>query len=983
MKKLLHAFCLLVSIQPVFAQESYLRHYSTADGLPGSETYSVFQDHKGYIWIASDMGISRFDGYNFKVFTTADGLTDNTIFRFFEDHKGRLWFYTFSGKLCYYFNDSIYGKDFPINIKVREFLGSGSPTTLSVDEHDTIFLATSKGLLKIIPETDNGKICWNSLQVLNSDFCYLFEGGYFSVEGLPGNRLQFTKYENGQNKATYNLPISFSDFKGSYICPDKKSLLYSETKIAVLDTLGGLEFIKGAGYGISLYRENDSIMWVGLKQGGIDILNINDLSIKAKDFLTTMSVTGILKDREGGFWFSTLESGIFYLPSIKFHYFTKIEGPITLPQSSIHVIGKDRVWISTIKKIFEARGTEIGQVPAALADYRSQQGGKFWDIHSHSNGEIWISTSTDIMVFDSFCKKIINRLTLDAACAESDSRLIIEDHLKNAWSLTHACLTEFEHGSKKLLKTVLLPSRAESACEDNDGNILIGAIDGLYRLKHDSLTYLGTDKAIFRNRFVDVKKFDGKIAGATRGAGLIIISGDSVYQITTANGLRSNMCRSIYIDDQNTIWVSGSGGLNSVRFHEHPVKVDIDIYTVSDGLLSNDNVQVIRCGKLIWLLSNEGITAFDPDDAVRNDIPPPVYITKVGLNNVFRSPDQVRSVNYAANFIEIYFAGLTYKSAGKQLYKFRLEGYDTTWNYTRNNFVQFTKLAPGNYKFKVSCINNSGVESLFPAIFAFTVNAPFYRKWWFWIFFSLLTAAIAIIILVLVLRQIRKREAIKTEINRKIANLELQALRAQMNPHFIFNCINAIQDFILSNDPVSAKHYLSNFSKLIRKTLDYSRKPNILLEDEIALLHLYLDLEKMRFSDKFDYHIEVQKDLIDQNIEIPSMILQPFIENAIRHGGIGNLEHQGEVRIIFSMRQNTLVCIIEDNGIGLNESRKMKEEHHPEQPHALGILKERIKTINEMNNSEIWYTITDKSDVTPGIKGTEVIIQIPIENEAI
>jgi ligand-binding sensor domain-containing protein len=156
MKRALLSIILALGFGLLPAQEGFLRHYSIGDGLPSSETYSAFQDSKGYIWIASDMGVSRFDGYNFKVFTTADGLTDNTVFKFFEDHYGRIWFYTFSGRLSYYFHDSIYGKDFAVNEQIRSFLGSDFIKNIRVDPADTIWLATTRGLLKMAPTFKNG-----------------------------------------------------------------------------------------------------------------------------------------------------------------------------------------------------------------------------------------------------------------------------------------------------------------------------------------------------------------------------------------------------------------------------------------------------------------------------------------------------------------------------------------------------------------------------------------------------------------------------------------------------------------------------------------------------------------------------------------------------------------------------------------------------------------------------------------------------------
>jgi LytS/YehU family sensor histidine kinase len=207
----------------------------------------------------------------------------------------------------------------------------------------------------------------------------------------------------------------------------------------------------------------------------------------------------------------------------------------------------------------------------------------------------------------------------------------------------------------------------------------------------------------------------------------------------------------------------------------------------------------------------------------------------------------------------------------------------------------------------------------------------------------------------------------------------LQALRAQMNPHFIFNCLNAIQDFILMEEPEQAQHYLSSFSKLIRKTLDNSARTNISLTEEIDFLHIYLELERMRFVGRFTWNITVQPELKDREVEIPSMLVQPFVENAIRHGKLGGLERQGELNIEFSIKDEELVCVIDDNGIGINQSIKMKTRLPGEHElHAMEITNNRMRTLGEVHGNRVRYTLIDKTELTPAANGTRAEIFIPL-----
>lgn len=985
MKKLFALIILTHMLSDCVSQESYLRHYSTNEGLPSSETYWAMQDRSGYIWIASDMGVSRFDGYGFRVFTTADGLTDNTVFRFYEDYVGRMWFYTFSGKLCYYYHDTIYGRDFSVNKNIRDFLGTDLVTGINLDQHDTIMMSTTKGLLKIIPEYKNDHTSWNKLELVTGKKSFLLAGGYATVERIKDSTL-LMMYTRDKAPVSYRLPVYFNSFIEPAEYRHEGLLIFYDYGTLLIDTGSRTHIFAGLAPLISSYQQGDGSIWLGEKHGGAHLIVGSDLSKPLKSFLKSFSVTCVMKDRENGYWFTTLEDGLFYLPSSQFTYFEKTAYPqyLKFPSFSenlLKMVGDNKVLGLTSKKIYSVADANVGQASADLSHYfPNQLETTFWNMYIHHSGKVWISSTTGIHIYDSLGGRIIGNIYMPVECHENDSRQIIEDDQHDLWSLNHSSLVKIDQRTEKIRKIVLIASRAEAACPDYQGRIMVGTVNGLYRLSGDSLEYMGDQNQLFKNRVVDLQRYDKKIICATRGAGLIILSEDSTYQITMANGLRSNMCRSVYVDSDHVIWLATNSGLNSIQLSEHPFHYTITSFSTADGLLSNDNDQVLKSGKMIWLLSKKGITAFDPEVAVHNSITPPVYITRVQVNNVSRSPKSVKVLDYATNFIEIDFVGLTYRNAGKQYYKYKLQGYDTSVTLTQNPFVQFTKLPPGDYTFEVSCINNSGIESENPAVLSFQVSAPFYQKWWFSILILLLVIILVIFASFIYIRGIRRRELIKTEINTKIANLELQALRAQMNPHFIFNCLNAIQDFILKNDSESAKYYLSSFSKLIRKTLNNSQKPSILLADEMDFLNLYLGLEKMRFSDRFSYQIIKNQNVDNEFIGIPVMILQPFIENSIRHGKIGSLPRPGELTITFSTDGVTLVCRIVDNGIGVNQSVKGKDAASLSEPHALDIIRSRIRTINEINKSAIRFVITDRSDINPDEQGTEVTIYIPIQN---
>ncbi|MDB5283112.1 MAG: ypdA 5, partial [Bacteroidota bacterium] len=845
MKNIILFLLLLFFENACLSQESYLRHYAVNQGLPSNETYSAFQDSKGYIWIASDMGVSKFDGYNFKVYTSHDGLTDNTVFRFYEDSKARIWFYTFSGRMCYYFNDSIYTAGPGLNEKLRAFIGSGYITGISAGENDTMIITTSNGMLNLLPEFKGNKVQWNNFEITTTKETFKINGGYVTAEPVDGAKTLLTEHLTGKSEIKHLLPFRFDDFKSVTKLANGVLIVSGESFSAQITGNETLSRIRETRM-VCWYESTDSTIWLGSLKQGIGLFNESNLLSPNKKFLLDYSVTSVLKDRENGYWFTTLEDGIFYLPSIQFNYFSLPNETLQYPKNSIHKASSGKIWWFGSKKLFEMDPDQIREVPLLWSQKNwDSLGTTLWNSYIDTSGEIWLGTSLGIGVFNNDLSRLKKNITIHGL----DSRLIICDSKRNIWSLCHRCISEIDNGSKHVLRSVPLPSRAETACEDFNGNVLIGTLNGIYTLTPDTLIWAGAKSEIFKTRFVDIKRFNALMIGATRGGGLVIWNKDTLIQITTADGLLSNLCRSIFVENDGTIWVAGNKGLNAIRFEKKSNKMVINSFTVDDGLLSNDNFQVLKNDSLLWLLSNKGVSVFDPDKVLQNDSPPPVYIANITTDKKAIALKDRATLDYSTNFIQIGFTGLTYKNAGKQRYEYRLNGYDTATYCTQNTYVQFTKLPPGNYSFVVTCINNSGVKSDHPAIFSFTISRPFYQKTWFICLLFLLAICCLLVLTLFNIKRIRRRENRKTQLNRKIAGLEMESLRAQMNPHFIFNCLNAIQDFILSNDATSAKHYLSSFSKLIRKTLNNSRRSAINLQEEIDFLTLYLSLERMRFSE--------------------------------------------------------------------------------------------------------------------------------------
>ena len=226
--------------------------------------------------------------------------------------------------------------------------------------------------------------------------------------------------------------------------------------------------------------------------------------------------------------------------------------------------------------------------------------------------------------------------------------------------------------------------------------------------------------------------------------------------------------------------------------------------------------------------------------------------------------------------------------------------------------------------------------------------------------------------------QIRRKEAMKADFDRKLANVELNALRAQMNPHFIFNCLNSIDYYILKNDTEKASDYLNRFSRLIRLILQNSRSEYVNLKDELESLRLYIEMESLRFEQQFDYEVKISRGLNIEEVEIPPMLLQPYVENAIWHGLVQK-EGRGRLDLAITRQNGTLFCVIEDNGIGREEAQRLKSKTATRRKSmGMAITQDRISMINKLYKADASVEVIDLKDDEGRALGTRVELRIPL-----
>lgn len=945
------------------AQNPVSRNYTVDDGLPSNEVYDIFEDSLGYLWFATDHGISRFDGYDFKNYSTNDGLTHNTIFGFFEDHRHRVWMRAFNSTLCYMEHGQIYS--YKHNPALKEFLGRYFIQTFGIDSLGDLWFNSIRAPFGLYhQDQQTGEIRRIPHKKGYNAFLRELGGGKF-ISGIyrdehPKQINDHVIYEN--HTWYYNtVPVSVPERdvfraatagKGHYMSSYSQKLtelnhgrivrrLSMPERVPVTYIYGDKDHFWITGPGLylstpdSLYR-----------------------------FFKGQSLNSIRKDKRGSYWLASTDHGILYIPDKRilepaFHH---TEKPYLLAVYKNVLYSLSRNKLKTFLLSDQGPGKVMDSVKLAYWVHRLtvnssrnelQLSGSFCALnpqHPEKPGSI-INFNT-VMPGTGSCRNSFRFGNSIYAAGNAGWEILNEKKDKHYLSA--------QHGFSKFCSAI---------CLDSAGMVWIGAADGLYTFaKGRTLPYRPGESAFRQNISAINCMGDGILVVSTRGRGLILLDGDRTYYIRKSDGLTTDLCDQLLIDG-HSIWVCTNKGLNRILIKRNSRGLEFRITNIcmEHGLPSNLIHDAVRYKHLLILATGKGLAWFDVNRFALNHYTPPVYIDAVSTNRRRITVDSLLSDTETD--LSFGFTGLLYNSPGKVQYRYKLEGYESDWNYTTERSVHYLNLPAGDYAFVVTAMNENGVWSDKAARYGFSIPLHFTKTWWF----LFLLIASGLTILCLIIRYYLKQRRAQERLSMHVLMAELKTLRSQMKPHFVFNSLSSIQHFILDNDQESAHLYLSRFANLMRRILDNTSKDSISLAGEMATLEIYLSLEKLRFGKEFEYSIIIDERLDPEQCEIPPMLIQPYIENAIWHGLLPK-KNQPRLWIRFYPEGNTtLVCEVEDNGIGRKAAAEKQKSGH--QSTGMKNMEERIGILNHMPHNRISSGITDLVDANGHATGTKVTLK--------
>jgi ligand-binding sensor domain-containing protein/anti-sigma regulatory factor (Ser/Thr protein kinase) len=513
--------------------------------------------------------------------------------------------------------------------------------------------------------------------------------------------------------------------------------------------------------------------------------------------------------------------------------------------------------------------------------------------------------------------------------------------------------------------------RVTSVLEDGRNGAWFGSIDGLYYYssKTGEVESLKSLNVKLGSLIVDIKRDqDGVIWVATSSFGLIALHNKRVRMITKQDGLISNTLRNIFISDEKICIATNDGFtvFNSQMAGDSLVFSNFHSYQQSQGLPNNDvNALEFVNGKF-YVSTSKGLCILEErfEQAAA-----PIIINNIYIENQKVATSAAYQLNWDQDDLRIDFSAicLTCGTDHTIQYAFIKSEEDTTWISTTERSINFVSLQSGTYNFLIKSGDEIKVN------IRFTIAAIFYKKIWFWALISLMIIATITVSQYFRHKQIRSREKERADIDKQFAQLETQALRLQMNPHFFYNTMSSLQHVIRTAPKEEAEEYVQKISKLMRLVLETSRNEFVTLEMELSFLTSYIELEQIRFEHSFQYEINNEVTQLLES-EIPSMIVQPFIENAINHGLRYKKNGDGLLKIHIRQDDIFVVFVITDNGIGRNaaEIKKRDTNQLTHKSRGIEITMDRLRLINDK------HFLSSSVEIEDVDEGTVVTIKLEL-----
>jgi sensor histidine kinase YesM len=930
----------LINSSALICQNLKPIHFGVEDGLPSSIVFSSIEDTRGFMWFATESGVARFDGTNFDIFNVKDGFNSNTILELDEDSKGRIWATPIAGDLSFFENGSWKGsKEYP---QLKEPFGKALNRPILICIKDYILGIYNKHILLIYFNKKNEMITEKFWNILDSENTTRI--GY----KLFHNSLLLKTIKQQITIPTPSNNLLFEKINNPYLIVNHEIIEYnSDFSFKKINVLGVSNYI------LKSCKKLENELLIACNMGVIKCTKVNDSTYQKSDILLNgENITNLYIDSRKNIWASSNVDGIYLIPKElgNSFYLQNLVGDYLF--KSIYLKNKYRT-ISRDGKLFEFNDLTA----SSIFNYKKFVYG--YDIYYNDE---YILLSDKIL-----------RNSKDLNICNWNKSITFNPYHNSICLGTGYSVIKVEKNN--LFKTLAInDSRNYSILPISKNEILVGSDIGL-QILHDTIikNYELGKYSQLKNITSVIKGKENTIIILASNSGILLKNQDK-YILLKENRDLITEANCIFNINENILLVGTQKGLNIVKYETNPLRIiEINALTKLNGLNENNinNINYNQIKNEVILTFNKGIQTIP----IKNLLPIKnnayIYLKSIKSNDSQYFDFTNLRLNSKETSLEISFGSVDYnnESINGYLYQLNYNNAKGNNNFTNSNVIRFSNLVPGKYKLIISFINPYSLSYKNKKTIEFEIKPEFWQTTWFKFLLVLIILTIIILSIYFYLKYTKRKIEDKATLKMQLSDLELEAQKSRLKPHFIFNSLNSIQSYINQNELELANNYLVNFSKLMRQSLDLSSHEITTLKQEFEFTRNYMAMEKVRFNKKFNFEIIMDETLADR--KIPSMILQTFVENAINHGLRYKEKGMGLLLLKTLKHDDTnFVISISDNGIGKEKAKIFKKPGHISK--GVEIIYQRInlfnlkhgatisiiETSNDINEEEIGHLVT-------------------------
>jgi ligand-binding sensor domain-containing protein len=933
--------------------ECNYNHFGINTGLPSSETYQVYQDRSGLLWILTDRGVVRYDGFQFHKYTVETGLCDNVNFRVVEDPNGGVWFIGFNGLLSVFKNGKMQAYKYNHKLEKAVPVGRNSVISLHINKDNSIIYCVFKK--KMIAVSASGKI--KDLSVRMNDNAYFFEFGNELLCLQKRNISKAPVFLIKNNQWIFSGKIHLAGttrakkHKGQYF-------LTTNYKLYILDSHGLTKEIHTPGDEVIGLDSDKDFLYIGLYKNGMKKYTFDKERkelVLVQHYLPNYSITSAYRDSNGTLWMTTLEKGLFAVYDEAFKQLAlngnKLNEEVRFISGNKHKI---------ILNYY------VGKWQQLYPPFLCKDVGKI----------VYKYNLLPVKDGFAFQRGIVNW---------SGWKDVDATYIANPVYTTNTSVIGMSRALYQIVEMKGSSYKTGYSVNDINRSELIGAYYWFYRFKNKKMFVL-FDEGVFcfdlgnsklKSNYRPVLRKRINELKYNEKWGLLAYSGlAGLYHINMENETYSGLAphlnigaqvSTIFFDEKNRLWVASEKGL--FLLVKKDGKVVIDFFLNRNSLSSGEIMHMYAYNDVLYLATKFGVQKIAVSEVKeeRKSFPLELFSVRAFASNKELPSDRI----YPAK-TDLIKISLFNKNLDRHVtYRYRF-GKGETWLKSTKGDIVLNSPANGIYSLEVSYLDTFNNWSKPKVLSVFEVEKIIFLRWYFIFLYVFILLFLFYIGLKLSVQYVNK----KNDMLNRMIELERMALAAQMNPHFIFNSLNSIHSFLLYDENENAEKYLLRFAKLIRQTLVNSRVNYITIAEEYETLKNYILLEHMRFKSEFVFRIECDFNQLPLYPCIPPMLIQPYVENAIIHG-ISKRKLGAELFIGFYKENDLLKIVIRDNGIGYKESIKNKRDTG-HKSYGTKITEERLKSFQEKNNERFSVSMRVANEADTEFPGTEVVLIIPI-----